>query len=236
MEKIPSSFKDQFPEGTAVQTILAAYFTHGSEEELADYELWRKAWPTRQDFEDSLPLLWPRVLGGLPWPDSEVDGQDNGSTSQSNFLTPCISGRWNSVDKGNPFKQYESEHRNLLLGQEVRLGKAWTDVTTALPDTDWRSFSYHWLILNTRSFYWVGEGQEPPEDRNDAMAMLPFADYFNHSDVEVCISSTVFFFFFGRFLHKEVPLTYEISVMSNSIQMDTPCEQRKTMKRAMRCT
>lgn len=186
MDKIPSSFKDQFPEGTAVQTIMAAYFTLGSEEELAEYELWRKAWPTRQDFEDSLPLLWPRELGGLPWPDSDADGQEDASTRQPNFLPPCISGLWNSTDKGTNVKKYESEHRNLLLGQELRLRKAWADVIAALPDTEWRSFSYHWLILNTRSFYWVGAGQEPPEDRNDAMAMLPFADYFNHSDVEVC--------------------------------------------------
>ncbi|GLI77165.1 hypothetical protein PoHVEF18_005450 [Penicillium ochrochloron] len=186
MDNIPSAFKDQFPEGTAVHTILAAYFTHGSEEELAEYELWRKAWPTRQDFEDSLPILWPKVLGGLPWPDtdSETADQDNESTTQPNFLPPCISGTWNSIDTGSPVKKYESEHRNLLLGQEIRLRKAWADVIAALPDTDWGSFSYHWLILNTRSFYWVGAGQEPPEDRNDAMAMLPFADYFNHSDVE----------------------------------------------------
>ncbi|KAJ5152977.1 uncharacterized protein N7482_009455 [Penicillium canariense] len=184
MDKIPSSFKDQFPEGTAVQTIMAAFFTHGSEEELADYKLWRKAWPTRQDFEDSLPMLWPKILGGLSWPDSEADGQDDGSTSQPNFLPPCISGLWNSTEKGPTIKKYESEHRNLLLGQAIRLHKAWADVNAAFPGTDWRSFSYHWLILNTRSFYWVEAGQEPPEDRNDAMAMLPFADYFNHSDVE----------------------------------------------------
>jgi hypothetical protein len=42
--------------------------------------------------------------------------------------------------------------------------------------------------VNTRSFYWIGEGQETPEDPNDAMGLVPFADYFNHADVTVCAS------------------------------------------------
>lgn len=181
MDNIPSSFKDQFPEGTAVQAIMAAYLTCGSEEELAKYALWSKVWPTREDFEDSLPMLWPTAIRGLTSPDTEVTA----STSKSNVLPPCISGTWNTIQKGRRTHKYATEHQNLLTGQEQRLGKAWADVTAVLPDTDWRSFSYHWLILNTRSFYWVPPDREPPEDRNDAMAMLPFADYFNHADIEV---------------------------------------------------
>ncbi|KAJ5692184.1 hypothetical protein N7462_001607 [Penicillium macrosclerotiorum] len=180
MERIPASFKEQFPEGTAVQTIMAAYFTHGSDDELAEYELWRKAWPTRRDFEDSLPLLWPAALGGLPLPDSDP----NELQAEANLLTPCISGKWPTIEKIIPMKQYDTEHQNLLLGQDIRLRKAWAHVTTIFPETDWRLFSYYWLIINTRSFYWVAEGEEPPNDRNDAMAMLPFADYFNHADIE----------------------------------------------------
>ena len=169
-----------------MQAIMAAHLTHGSEEELAKYNLWFKAWPSRQDFEDSLPMLWPRELGGLQWPDSEINADASGPVSAPSLLTPCISGSWNSIEKGPRTKKYESEHQNLVAQQEQRIRKAWVDVVSVLPETDWRSFSYHWLILNTRSFYWVGPGQEPPEDRNDAMALLPFADYFNHSDVEVC--------------------------------------------------
>lgn len=184
VEDIPASFKGKFPEGTAVQAILAAFLTHGSEEHLEKYRLWFEAWPTRQDFEDSLPMLWPTELGGLKWPDSPA----NASSPQANFLTPCISGGWNTISKRTDTKKYESEHQNLIAQQERRLRKAWMDVVSVLPDTDWKTFSYYWLILNTRSFYWVGPGQDPPADRNDAMALLPFADYFNHSDIEVCDS------------------------------------------------
>ncbi|KAJ5233671.1 uncharacterized protein N7469_005437 [Penicillium citrinum] len=182
MDKIPAEFRDQFPEDTRVQAIIAAYLTCGSEEELSPYKLWFKTWPTRQDFEDSMPLMWPRSLGGLSWPDGAAT--DESATPCTNFLPPSISGSWNSIEKGVPVKEYEADHQNLVEGQGQRLRKAWDDVVSAIPNIDWRSFSYHWLILNTRSFYWVAPDQEPPEDRNDAMALLPFADYFNHSDVE----------------------------------------------------
>ncbi|KAJ5772152.1 hypothetical protein N7520_002681 [Penicillium odoratum] len=181
IDQVPQLFRSQFPEGTAVQSIIAAFLTHGREEELEKYQLWFKAWPTRQDFEDSLPLLWPGELGGLTWPDSEPTTD---SVSIPNVLPPCINGQWNSIEKGPRTKKYETEHQDLEPQQEKRLRKAWSDVISVLPETDWQSFSYHWLILNTRSFYWVGPNQEPPENRNDAMALLPFADYFNHSDVE----------------------------------------------------
>jgi hypothetical protein len=67
------------------------------------------------------------------------------------------------------------------------LHKAWSSIVSVFPDVDWDTYSYNWLIVNTRSFYYLMPGQKPPEDRNDAMALLPFADYFNHSDVEVCL-------------------------------------------------
>lgn len=185
-DKIPSEFRDQFPENTRIQAIIAAYLTCSSEEELAPYSLWFKTWPTRQDFEESMPFLWPRSLGGLDWPDSHDAAEPvNDSATQKSFAPPCISGSWNSIQKGVALKEYEREHQDLVEQQGQRLRKAWNDVISVIPDIDWKSFSYHWLILNTRSFYWVAPNEDAPEDRNDAMALLPFADYFNHSDVEV---------------------------------------------------
>ena len=78
--------------------------------------------------------------------------------------------------------EYETKYQNLLARQEKRLQDAWTNVVSVLPDTDWDTFSYHWLILNTRSFFYVKDGEKPPEDWNDAIALVPFADYFNHVD------------------------------------------------------
>jgi len=37
-----------------------------------------------------------------------------------------------------------------------------------------------------RSFFYVSPGKDEPEDWNDAIALVPFADYFNHDDKAPC--------------------------------------------------
>ncbi|KAL4799389.1 hypothetical protein BDV19DRAFT_258128 [Aspergillus venezuelensis] len=169
VDAIPSSFTSKFPEGTPVHTLLAAFLTHGEPEELEPLELWRKTWPTRKDFEDCMPILWPESLRNSP--------------SVGSFLPPSISGRWKSIKKQKLEFEYESSHQNILDQQKQRLRQAWESVVAVFPETNWETYSYHWLIVNTRSFYYLMPRQAAPEDRNDAMALLPFADYFNHSDV-----------------------------------------------------
>jgi len=187
VDDIPTSFTEKFPEDTSVQGLLAAYLTHGEPEQLSRYYLWRKSWPSRQDFEESMPILWPAALGGPQWPQSKEATPVQ--SEQQSFLPPSISGLWHSLQPGPRTRKYVTDYQDILSGQTQRLGKAWMDVTTAYPETNWEEFSYHWLIVNTRSFYWVGEGQEIPEDPNDAMGLVPFADYFNHADVAVSASS-----------------------------------------------
>ncbi|OQE37410.1 hypothetical protein PENCOP_c010G04831 [Penicillium coprophilum] len=181
VEKIPSTFIDRLPGDIAVHALLAAYLTHGAPDELSRYDLWRKSWPSRKDFEDSMPILWPTALGGPQLPSSEDDAPID--SEQPSLLPPSLSGLWNSIQPGTKTKKYSADYQNIILQQAQRLRKAWTDVISAFPDTDWATFSYNWLIVNTRSFYWVSEGQETPEDPNDAMGLVPFADYFNHADV-----------------------------------------------------
>ena len=170
---IPSAFIGKFPDGISVHGIFAAFLTHGDPEDLEMFDTWRKTWPSRQDFKDSMPLLWPESV----------------RAAQTNLLPPSISGRWNSIKEQTPIHDYEAPHQNLLAEQENRLKTAWDTVVSVFPETDREMFVYHWCIVNTRCFYFLMPGQEPPEDRNDAMALLPFADYFNHSDVVVCILS-----------------------------------------------
>ena len=175
IDSIPESFVQKFSsvvgddeKGTTppctVHCILSAFLTLGDPQHLGKYELWKKAWPTRRDFEDSMPILWSRDLRG---------------SESSSLLPPAISGRWNTI----PAK----EQPGLLLEQEKRLRKDWEHVRAVFPDTDWEAYSYNWLIVNTRCFFYLMPGDEPPEDQNDAMAMVPFADYFNHSDGPVWI-------------------------------------------------
>ncbi|PWY82250.1 ribosomal N-lysine methyltransferase [Aspergillus heteromorphus CBS 117.55] len=165
--RIPVSFRNKFPAATPTHVLYAAYFTHGSPEDLRPYALWRDTWPTRSDFEESMPILWP-------------------DTSPS-LLPPSISSHWTTIPAHTQphTHAYETPHQNLLSQQEKRLRSAYDTVVSVFPETDWERFSYHWLVVNTRSFFYLMPGEEPPEDRNDAMALVPFADYFNHSDV-VC--------------------------------------------------
>lgn len=186
INSIPGSFISKFPDGTSVHAILAAFLTHGDPEDLQKYSLWKKAWPERREFEDSMPILWPEASRA-----SNSDYETKESALRD-LLPPSISGSWNSFPKQKSHFEYESSHQNLLAEQEKRLRIAWDTVVAVFPETDWKTFSYHWLIVNTRSFYFLMPGQEPPEDRNDAMALLPFADYFNHSDVAVSWPDVIF--------------------------------------------
>ncbi|KAL4805491.1 hypothetical protein BDV18DRAFT_20195 [Aspergillus unguis] len=165
VEAIPPSFLSKFPEETPVHALLAAYLCYGDPKDLEPYSHWRKTWPTWKDFAECMPLLWPEIF-------------------RNQFLPPSISGAYNmAVKRGKTHIKYDTPHQNLLEQQVQRLTKAWEIVSSVFPDSPQAPFNYYWLIVNTRSFHYLMPGQDPPEDRNDAMAMVPFADYFNHSDV-----------------------------------------------------
>ncbi|KAH3044542.1 hypothetical protein KXW83_005812 [Aspergillus fumigatus] len=176
IDSIPATFTKQFPPGTSIHGILAAFLTEGDHEFLKRWDLWRKVWPSRKDFEDSMPILWPEELRRS---NSEFQ---KAPCERPFLLPPSASGIWNSFKTSQRDRKFESKSQNLLAQQEKRLQDAWRNVLTVFPNMDWDKFSFHWLILNTRSFYYVKPGQEPPEDWNDAIGLVPFADYFNHSD------------------------------------------------------
>jgi hypothetical protein len=81
----------------------------------------------------------------------------------------------------------------LLTNQRTKLEKDWNDLRTYIPSVSKDLFTYTWLIVNTRTFYWdypdlSGAHPRLPKKRgqltaDDCYAMCPFMDYFNHSDV-----------------------------------------------------
>jgi hypothetical protein len=52
-----------------------------------------------------------------------------------------------------------------------------------------RSFIHAWSAVNSRCFYYVRPGQRAPKDSNEAMALSPGMDLFNHSDTPNAQSS-----------------------------------------------
>jgi hypothetical protein len=83
---------------------------------------------------------------------------------------------------------------NLLLNQKRKLKLDWAAVSSAFPDIKYEEYVYRWLIINTRTFYFLSplpaHRKLRPSNRDDCMAQSPFADYFNHtSSPSACSAS-----------------------------------------------
>ncbi|KFY18350.1 hypothetical protein V493_08695 [Pseudogymnoascus sp. VKM F-4281 (FW-2241)] len=102
---------------------------------------WRDVLPSQEDFQTSMPILWPPLL--------------------QSFLPEAASALFS-----NQIKKFELD---------------WATVSSAIPSLTRDHYLYNWLVVNTRTFYYVPPGTKRKKDRNDCMALNPFADYFNHS-------------------------------------------------------
>ncbi|KKY22103.1 putative set domain-containing protein [Diplodia seriata] len=82
--------------------------------------------------------------------------------------------------------------KSLLEKQQEKFEKDWRALRAHLPSGDCRDlFTYYWLIVNTRTFYWdypttTRTGKQQVKRRklapDDCMALCPFMEYFNHAD------------------------------------------------------
>jgi len=83
--------------------------------------------------------------------------------------------------------------KDLREKQRAKFRHEWNIVAKAFPEISQEEYLYFWLVLNTRTFYYVTPEMERflPEDR---LALLPVADLFNHADsgCEVLFSSKSF--------------------------------------------
>ncbi|KAL5335404.1 hypothetical protein BJX70DRAFT_401611 [Aspergillus crustosus] len=186
IDSIPESFVSKLPPGTSIHGILAAFLTHGDRNLLKSLDPWRNVWPSWSEFEQTMPVFWPEQLRS---PKSE---------RSPSLLPPSISGSWNTFNLETQYPESESEstsqpqarYQNLLPQQENRLKDAWMNTLHAFPETKWEEFAYSWAIINSRSFYYLSPGKDEPEDWNDAIGLVPYADYFNHVDDAVYFSSS----------------------------------------------
>lgn len=72
--------------------------------------------------------------------------------------------------------------RTLLSNQEAKLKKDWAMVSAAFPQLDEDRYRYAWLLVNTRTFYYVTPKLKK-RSTDDHMCLQPVADLFNHGDV-----------------------------------------------------
>lgn len=187
VDTIPPASKAKF-EGITVHGLLASFLTFGDESLFNRYAPWEAVWPSPQDFNEIMPLLWPKRITGYDegyYPPTEADKAATriGPYYSLRPLPPALSGVWTSFYQIECDKRAEKgESQGLLPKQERKLRQDFERVFSAIPDANFQKYTYYWLIVNTRSFYYIPPGGEVPRNRDDAMALCPFVDYFNHAD------------------------------------------------------
>lgn len=149
------------------------YLAISAQDEEDPYSAWRRVWPTKSDLA-SMPVYWPYSIRGL-----KKSPSGDGSTWSP--LPPSINGEWSK--DAIPDVRYAAlaTGASRLEKQRRKIDKDWTRAKALCEGRlEYNDYLYHWLIVNTRSFFfdltedeWAG--------RDDKMALCPFVDYFNHA-------------------------------------------------------
>ena len=121
-----------------------------------------------------MPILWPVEV-------TKDKHQDMADSYCYTFraLPPAIGGAWGTIQHSQIDWQGKT---GLLYKQEEKLKKDWKTVRGVFPDADIETYTHYWLIVNTRTFYFMPPGVKNAPPQADRMALCPFADYFNHAD------------------------------------------------------
>ncbi|KAF2275023.1 SET domain-containing protein [Westerdykella ornata] len=148
----PSLRSYKFPANATVHGKLAAYLALRYSGNDSEYRPWQDIWPSREEFEAILPILWGK---------------------RARELLP-------------------EDAKALVAKQRHKLDADFDTLRPSIPSISKDLFTYTWLIVNTRTFYWdypdlPRASPRLPKKRSlltpdDCYAMCPFMDYFNHSD------------------------------------------------------
>lgn len=132
-----------------------------------------------------MPILWPQLLKESLDNSGEPSYRIAQSKVPSFQLPPAIGGKWRGM-----LEYFARRDAGLLYRQEQKLKADWESVSKVFPDQALPEYTYYWLVVNTRSFYFdILEG-EVPKSHDDRMVLCPFVDYFNHSDHGVSLGRT----------------------------------------------
>jgi hypothetical protein len=178
LETIPSAFKTKFDESITNHGLIAAFLYRGGDETVSKYAPWWAVWPTLQDFEETMPMLWPEELK------YRIPRETSSTRTITEYSSRPSAHRKLRSSLGKQSTPYDDpDYEGPVAEQEKKFEKSFQTVKKVFPDADRTVYCYFWLIVNTRSFYHLPLGAPSPKEQNDAMALCPFADYFNHSDV-----------------------------------------------------
>ena len=182
-DSIPPSSRDSH-KGITVHGLLASFIAFGRSQS-SFLESWKASWPSLQDFQELMPMLWPEILRD---PYSRSSNFSNSSVKGDDplyLIPPTVGGRGASNGMRESFQERETIP---LYRQEQKLKSDWEIVSKAFPTQTLPEYVYYWLVVNTRSFYFdVFEG-DVTDNHDDRMVLCPFVDYFNHKDQGVSSS------------------------------------------------
>ena len=82
------------------------------------------------------------------------------------------------------------ESLSRLEAQKKKVSSDWIAVSTAFPAVSYDLYLYNWLRVGTRTFYYTSfvKRAKKPLHRDECLALVPVADYFNHADVGCKVS------------------------------------------------
>lgn len=126
-----------------------------------------------------MPILWLSK-----WKTSGVHRSTSTAfPNQLWVLPPAIGGRWSS--RRNLW--HADSSLGILCQQERKLREDWAIASKVFPGETLEKYTYYWLLVNTRCFYYELPGAKYHSARGDRMVLCPFIDYFNHQDHGVSI-------------------------------------------------
>ncbi|KAL2413706.1 hypothetical protein ABEF95_010738 [Exophiala dermatitidis] len=127
-----------------------------------------------------LPLP-PSLTGSWLWLHQQQEGKDRKENCEGEEMpmTPTSSQTTKLLDIQK--RKFQS-HLQIIAQTFPTLASALLSPHDPL---HWK-FIHMWCNVNSRCFYYLRPGQSPPKDSNEAMAMCPGMDLFNHSDDPTC--------------------------------------------------
>ena len=171
LKSVPDSFREKHAAIT-IHGLLASFLAFDADESRNDGP-WKASWPSMNDFESSMPLLWPLCVRGC------LPANKPAHESKCFPLSPAIGGRWSHPQ----MREFVNASKtSLLFKQEEKLNSDWEIVSKLFPEEPFEKYRYYWLVVNTRGFYWEFPGEVLPKSHDDRLVLAPWMDLFNHSD------------------------------------------------------
>ncbi|KAL9624208.1 MAG: hypothetical protein Q9160_001455 [Pyrenula sp. 1 TL-2023] len=202
---------------TTIHGLIAAFLTYDSASK-SQYSAWRATWPTYEDFQTTMPFLWPEALTKLRCQTCHktADKSCGHASDFVNILPPEISSNSLRDDKDDdrnkpnaPRGKFHTLRHKILSDWQAVLDAGIAkpyhhrhkDMNTPSPDSEPQlplsttplshidpHFIHSWLIVNTRSFYFLPSPSHAllppkpaPTNPDDSMVLCPLIDLFNHT-------------------------------------------------------